>query len=95
MICDAIRAFNLEHVRTVTTPMDPNTDNNGTDNEELVDLHRVREALNPFLWIVYSTRPDITYATNFASRHREKPRKCHWKLIKRIFRYLKGTSDRG
>ena len=49
MICDALRAFNLDHVRTVTTPMDPNTDYNGTDSEELVDLHRVREALGTLL----------------------------------------------
>ena len=95
MICDALRAFNLDHVRTVTTPMDPNTDYNGTDSEELVDLHRVREALGTILWSANSTRPDIAYATKFASRHRQKPLKCHWELIKRIFRYLKGTSDRG
>ena len=57
--------------------MDPNTDYNGTDREELVDLHRGREALCTLLWIANSTRPDIAYATNFASRHREKPRKCH------------------
>ena len=90
MICDTLRAFNLEHVRTVTTPMDPNTEYKGNDSEELVNQHRVREALGTLLWIANSTRPDIAYATNFASRHREKPRKCHWKLIKRIFRYLKG-----
>ena len=95
MICDAFRAFNLEYVRTVTTLMDPNTDYNGTDSEELVDLHRVREALGTLLWIANSTRPDIEYATTFASRHREKPFKCHWELIKRIFRQIKGTSDRG
>ena len=75
MICDAFRAFNLEYVRTVTTLMDPNTDYNGTDSEELVDLHRVREALGTLLWIANSTRPDIAYATSFASRQREKPRK--------------------
>ena len=95
MICDALRAFNFEHVRAVTTPMDPNTDYNGTDSEELVDLHRVREATGTLLWIANSTHPGIAYATNFASRHREKPRKCHWELITRIIRYLKGTSDRG
>ena len=85
IICHALCAFNLEHVRTFTTPMDPNTDYNGTDSEELVDLHRVREALGTLLWITNSTRPDITYATNFASRQRDKPGKCHWELIKSIF----------
>ena len=89
MICDALRAFNLQHVRTVTTPMNSNTDYNGADSEELVDLHRVREALGTLLWIANSTRPYIAYATNFASRHREMPRKCHWKLIKRIFATLR------
>ena len=68
---------------------------NNHDNEELVDLHRVREAHRMLFWIANLTRPYLAYATNFASRHREMPRKCHWELIKRIFRYLKGTSDRG
>ena len=77
MICDALRAFNLEHARTVTTSMDPNPDYDGTDSKELVDLHRVREVLGTLRWIANSTCPDIAYATSFASRHREKPRKCH------------------
>lgn len=89
MICDALRAFNLQHVRTVTTPMDSNTDYNGADSEELVDLHRVREALGTLLWIANSTRPDIAYATNFASRHLEMHRKCHWELIERILATLR------
>ena len=95
MVNDALRTFNVEHVRTVATPMDASTDYDNLESEELVDIHRVREALGTLLWIANSTRPEIVFAVNYASRNSEKPRKCHWELIKRIFRYLKGSSDHG
>ena len=39
------------------------------------------------------TRPDIAYACNAASRHLQQPGREHWKLLKRISRYVKGTAD--
>ena len=85
MVNDALHKFNLEHVRTVATPMDACTDYDNLESAELVDIHRVREALGTLLWVANSTRTDIAFAVNYASRHREKPRQCHWELIKRIF----------
>ena len=41
------------------------------------------------------SRPDIAYACNAASRHLQQPGKEHWKLLKRISRYVKGTLDLG
>ena len=77
IICDALRAFIIKHVGTITTPMYPDTEYNGIESEELVYPHRVREALGTLLWIANSTSPDIAYVTNFTSKYREKPRKCH------------------
>ena len=39
------------------------------------------------------TRPDIAYAVSLVSQVLDKPTKKHWKMVKRIFRYLKGTKD--
>lgn len=47
------------------------------------------------MFISLLTRPDITYAVNYAAKFCEKPRSIHWTAIKRIMRYLQGTSDYG
>jgi hypothetical protein len=41
------------------------------------------------------TRPDIAYAVNQACLFMHAPRDAHWKLVKRILRYLRGTIDHG
>ena len=40
-----------------------------------------------------STRPDITYAVQTISRFTKNPGSAHWEVVKRIFRYLKGTQE--
>ena len=42
--------------------------------------------------IVY-TRPDIAHAVGFLSRYMSKIGKEHWKTVKRVFRYLCGTTN--
>ncbi|GMP50698.1 hypothetical protein CsSME_00017211 [Camellia sinensis var. sinensis] len=39
------------------------------------------------------TRPDICYAVGLVSRYQSNPGPAHWKAVKRILRYLKGTAD--
>jgi hypothetical protein len=41
------------------------------------------------------SRPDLSYACNTASRHLQNPNKDHWKLVKRITRYVKGSASLG
>lgn len=46
-----------------------------------------------FLQIV--SRPDISFAVNVVSRNLKNPTEGHWMIVKRIFRYLKGTIEMG
>ncbi|GKG17952.1 hypothetical protein Tco_0372250, partial [Tanacetum coccineum] len=39
------------------------------------------------------TRPDIAHAMGVVSRYMAKPGRGHWDVVKRILRYIKGTSD--
>jgi phosphoribosyl-AMP cyclohydrolase len=41
------------------------------------------------------TRPDISHAVGVLSRYMSKPGKEHWTIVKRVFRYLRGTSSYG
>ena len=39
------------------------------------------------------TRPDISFAVNKVCQYLSKPTTVHWKAVKRILRYVKGTVD--
>ncbi|XP_020676317.1 uncharacterized protein LOC110095215 [Dendrobium catenatum] len=41
------------------------------------------------------TRPDISFAVNALSQHLHNPQPLHFSLLKRLLRYLKGTSQFG
>ncbi|XP_073362573.1 secreted RxLR effector protein 161-like [Aegilops tauschii subsp. strangulata] len=41
------------------------------------------------------TRPDLAYAVQQACLHMHDPRDCHLSIIKRILRYVRGTSTYG
>jgi hypothetical protein len=42
-----------------------------------------------------NTRPDIAFAVGFVSRFMEKPTTEHLLAVKRVLRYIAGTSDYG
>ncbi|XP_019156546.1 PREDICTED: uncharacterized protein LOC109153176 [Ipomoea nil] len=39
------------------------------------------------------TRPDLSYAVNRLCQHMHTPTMAHWGMLKRVLRYVKGTSD--
>lgn len=47
------------------------------------------------MFLAVTTRPDIAYAVNFMSQFNTNYSEEHWKAVKRILRYLKGTLDCG
>ena len=52
-----------------------------------------RKAVGCLLWLARGTRPDIAQAVSKVSRFVENPTTIHTTAVKRIFRYVKHTSD--
>ncbi|KAG2705909.1 hypothetical protein I3760_05G078600 [Carya illinoinensis] len=50
-------------------------------------------AVGSLMYAMMCTRPDICYAVGLVSRFQSNPGLAHWKAVKRIMRYLKGTAD--
>ena len=72
------------------TPMTPNVQlRKATENDECFDqtLYHV--------YLSTRTRPDIAFAVSNVARFCSKPTKEHWTAIKRIMRYLRGTTNLG
>ena len=45
------------------------------------------------LMYLTASRPDIFFATSLCAKFQSDPRECHMTMVKRIFRYLKGTNN--
>ncbi|CAM8885712.1 unnamed protein product [Rhodiola kirilowii] len=52
-------------------------------------------AVGSLMYAMVCTRPDIAHAVSVVSRFMGQPGKEHWQAVKRIFRYLRGTSNVG
>lgn len=86
-----LNKFNMQDSHPMATPMELGISFN--DEGELPDDTPYQEAVGSLLYISQITRPDIAYAVGVVSRFNHNPKLCHWKAVKRIFRYLKGTVD--
>jgi hypothetical protein len=52
-----------------------------------------RETVGALMFLSNVSRPDIAFATGRVARASAKPTQANWLHVKRIFRYLKRTSD--
>lgn len=50
-------------------------------------------AVGSLMYLATMTRPDIAYAVGVLARFNSDPRPIHYKAVKHLFRYLKGTMD--
>uniref|UniRef100_A0A0A9YCF4 Retrovirus-related Pol polyprotein from transposon TNT 1-94 n=2 Tax=Lygus hesperus TaxID=30085 RepID=A0A0A9YCF4_LYGHE len=62
--------------------------------DQVID-YPYREAVGCLLYLATKTRPDISFAVGYCSRHMENPTQQDVANVKRIMRYLKGTPDYG
>ncbi|KAK3876705.1 hypothetical protein Pcinc_018517 [Petrolisthes cinctipes] len=91
-----LKKFGMEDSKPVETPADPNQKVcKATDECTIFDKEQYQSAVGSLLYLSVKTRPDIAYAVNSVTRYSTKPTSQHWKAVKRIMRYLKGTRDLG
>jgi hypothetical protein len=64
-------------------------------HEEEEDMSHVPYAsvLSSLMYATVCTRPDIAHAMGILIRYISNPRKEHWTKVKRVFKYLCGTSS--
>ncbi|XP_071635072.1 uncharacterized protein [Temnothorax longispinosus] len=89
----------MEESKPVHTPEDPNQklskEQCPSSDAEREEMRKVsyREAVGSLIYASQGTRPDISHAVNMVSRFSNDPGRAHWNAVKRIFRYLRGTTD--
>jgi len=87
-----LQRFKLENSKAVSTPCDVAKSQEG--DVVMTDVP-YREAVGCLQYLAVATRPDIAFAVALVSRALCSPTKDDWKNVKRIYRYLRGTSNFG
>lgn len=93
---EILKRFGMTDCKPSCTPSDTNNKlsvSMATENSDFEELKRIpyQEAVGSLLYLAQGTRPDIAFAVNDISRFNTYYSIAHWRAVKRIFRYLKGT----
>nr|KYP42748.1 Retrovirus-related Pol polyprotein from transposon TNT 1-94 [Cajanus cajan] len=94
-----LRRFNMQDCKPISTPLPVNyklSSSMSPSNEaERMEMSRVpyASAVGSLMYAMICTRPDIAQAVGAVSRFMADPGREHWSIVKRILRYIKGTSD--
>lgn len=100
-ITDVLERFDMVSAKPARTPMDEhkqliiNNETHSKDDIRSVDQTQYLQAVGSLMYLMVSTRPDLSYSVGVVARHNADPRAIHWAAIKRILRYLVGTKDYG
>ena len=91
-----LERFEMQDCKPVTTPVDASVKlQKATDEDELVDQQLFQSAIGRLMYLSLCTRPDIACAIGNLAKFCAKPTKVHWTALKRVLRYLKGTTNHG
>jgi hypothetical protein len=98
-----IARFGMENCHPAPTPsvvgcvltkaMSPKTDGERKELGEMPTTYR--QACGALMYLMTQTRPDIAEAVRSVCRFMSDPGRLHWTAVKRILRYLQGTSNMG
>jgi hypothetical protein len=89
---EIIKKFNLESSKPSPTPVSTSTRQEADLLGPKTDETKYRGMVGSLMYLTAS-RPDIVYAVSLCARFQSDPRESHVAIIKRIFRYLKGTDN--
>jgi len=76
----------------MNTPMHPTCTLSKEDQGSKVDQKLYRGMISSLLYLTTS-KPDILFSVCLCARFQSDPREPHLTAVKRIFRYLKGTTN--
>ncbi|GJZ69010.1 retrovirus-related pol polyprotein from transposon TNT 1-94 [Tanacetum coccineum] len=93
-IKEMLKKFGLEESKPMKTPMSSDTKLTKDEECESVDSTKYRGMIGSLLYLTAS-RLDIMFSVCLCARFQEAPKTSHLEAVKRIFRYIKGTTHLG
>ncbi|XP_020689594.1 uncharacterized protein LOC110104707 [Dendrobium catenatum] len=78
--------------KSVSTPIACKSSIQENSNTEFINPHLYRQLIGSLQYLTL-TRPDIQFAVHQLCQHMQTPLNTHYESLKRILRYIQGTSD--
>lgn len=101
-IFDLLTKFNMVASNPVATPLEAGirysrhqSDDLSPDQLELMKTIPYQQAIGSLQYLVTCTRWDLAFPISHLAQFMSNPAPVHWLGVKRIFRYLRGTSKQG
>nr|GEV06343.1 hypothetical protein [Tanacetum cinerariifolium] len=91
---ESLKKYGFESCDPVDTPMVEKSKLDEDKKGKAVDPSHYRGMIGTLLYLIAS-RPDLQFAICMCARYQARPIKKHLHAVKRIFRYLRGTVNRG
>ena len=93
-IKELLKKFKMVDCKPMCTPMHPTCILGKDEIGKKVDQKMYRGMIGSLLYLTAS-RPDIMFSVCLCARFQSDPRESHLTAVKRIFRYLQGTTNLG
>ncbi|GJZ68536.1 retrovirus-related pol polyprotein from transposon TNT 1-94 [Tanacetum coccineum] len=93
-IKEMLKKFGLEDSKPTKTPMSTEIKLTKDNEADSVDSSKYRGMIGSLLYLTTS-RLDIMFSVCLCARFQENPKSTHLEAVKRIFRYIRGTSHLG
>ncbi|XP_019267100.1 PREDICTED: uncharacterized protein LOC109244458 [Nicotiana attenuata] len=91
---ELIKKFGMENSKAIRTPMSPTTVLDEDSNGEMVDETMYSGMIGSLLYLTAS-QPDIMFSVCKCARFQSAPKESYLTAVKRIIRYLIGTTQLG
>ena len=91
---EMLKKFEMENSKPISTPMSTSVKLTEDPKGISIDSKKYRGMIGSLLYITAS-RPDIQYSVCKCARFQVTPKESHVSAVKRIIRYLKGTTELG
>ncbi|GJY94150.1 retrovirus-related pol polyprotein from transposon TNT 1-94 [Tanacetum coccineum] len=90
----SLKKYRMESCDLMDTPMVEKSKLDKDPQGKAVDPTHYRGMVGTLMYLI-SSRPDLVYAICMCAWYQARPTKKHLHAVKRIFRYLRGTVNRG
>ncbi|KZV46985.1 hypothetical protein F511_15782 [Dorcoceras hygrometricum] len=91
---ELLKKFGMENSSAAATPMSSTIKMDKDEAGTAIEVSLYRGIIGSLLYLT-SSRPDVMFAVCMCARFQAEPKKSHYIDVKRILKYLKGTSNVG
>uniref|UniRef100_A0A2N9F121 Reverse transcriptase Ty1/copia-type domain-containing protein n=1 Tax=Fagus sylvatica TaxID=28930 RepID=A0A2N9F121_FAGSY len=91
---DILHRASMQSTRPISTPMLEKGRHLPFTDGPYPNPSHYRSLVGALQYLTF-TRPDLSYSVNFACQFMHSPTMAHYKLVKRILRYVRGTTSLG